>query len=450
MSGVAIGYVRQSEAEQGPLSPRRQRDAIQAKAKAAGYRLVEVVEEIDRSAWRNGGGKKRPGFESIMQRLGEIDAVIFTRVDRVARSARHLLDIAARCDDAGVALVAVDQSIDTSSAMGRFQLQLLAALAELESGILSERTKKMHAHKKAAGEHVGRVPFGWQRVDGRDVVNPPEFALLREAAERYVAGQSYAEIAADLNTRLPDSAWVKTLYEGSLIRMMKSERVRDALPKGLAAKLITAMDARVNIRVKPTAQSLLAGIATCSVCGGALWLSGRGRNTAHAAQYSCRNGKNGGGHANMSAAYLEPHVRDYVFSHVGAGQLAGQIGARRRAGLGRVTADIEARLEAIDEMLLEGKLTQARYDKMNTGLLQKLEEARKEEREAGAALPAELVRDLPARWDGLDVQQQRTVIRAVCKDIIVKPRERRTRIVDVEGRVRITPRMNPPKNRKAA
>src|SRR5215218_147454 len=107
----AFGYVRLSKWDEKTTSPQRQRKAIAALCKQRGWKLLEVFEDIDVSAYN---GNHRPQFERMMNRLGEVQAIVFWTLDRLSRSSVQAGQIAEACKAANVDLVATDMNIDTT------------------------------------------------------------------------------------------------------------------------------------------------------------------------------------------------------------------------------------------------------------------------------------------------------------------------------------------------
>ena len=79
-----------------------------------------------------------------------------TRLDRVARSVRHLTQLAAELEALGVALVVLNQAIDTSTPTGRLLFHVLGAIAEFERDLGRERTAAGLAAARRRGRHPGR------------------------------------------------------------------------------------------------------------------------------------------------------------------------------------------------------------------------------------------------------------------------------------------------------
>jgi len=88
--------------------------------------------------------ESRPGFNDLLEdmRKYKFDCVMVTKLDRIGRSLQHLLSIIDELRKKGVNFIAITQNINTSSAIGKFQLQVMGAFAEFERNIISERTKE--------------------------------------------------------------------------------------------------------------------------------------------------------------------------------------------------------------------------------------------------------------------------------------------------------------------
>jgi DNA invertase Pin-like site-specific DNA recombinase len=104
-------------------------------------RGLEVVDEyVDHG--QSGAKDRRPALDELVAkaRVRAFDAVAVVKLDRLARSVRHLVQLAGEWQALGVDLIVVDQGIDTSTPAGRFTFHTLAAVAELERDLVRERT----------------------------------------------------------------------------------------------------------------------------------------------------------------------------------------------------------------------------------------------------------------------------------------------------------------------
>lgn len=86
----------------------------------------------------------------------EGDLMVVTKLDRLARSTRDLLNIINRLEKKKVELVVLDQQIDTSTATGRLMVSMLAAIAEFENDLRKDRQMQGIAHAKRKGVQFGR------------------------------------------------------------------------------------------------------------------------------------------------------------------------------------------------------------------------------------------------------------------------------------------------------
>jgi DNA invertase Pin-like site-specific DNA recombinase len=82
--------------------------------------------------------------------------VVCVKLDRLARSVRHLTALAAELQALGVDLVVLDQSIDTGTPTGRLLFHVLGAIAEFEADLIRDRTRAGLAAARRRGRHPGR------------------------------------------------------------------------------------------------------------------------------------------------------------------------------------------------------------------------------------------------------------------------------------------------------
>jgi hypothetical protein len=126
-------YARVSTADQ---IPENQLAVLRAFADARGWTATEYVDH-----GISGARTSRPALDALLAaaRARRLDVVLATKLDRLARSTRHLVDLAAELEALGVDLVVTDQAIDTTTPAGRLLFHVLAAIAEFERGLIRER-----------------------------------------------------------------------------------------------------------------------------------------------------------------------------------------------------------------------------------------------------------------------------------------------------------------------
>ncbi len=136
---------------------------------------AELEDYCSRRNWANvqwfvdtasGAKQNRSGLNDLMEqvRRGKIDTLVVFKLDRLARSLAHLAQLIAELQAHGVALVCPSQGIDTTNAnpCAQFQLNILAAVAQFERELITERVKAGVSAAKHRGVKLGR-PSKWHR-----------------------------------------------------------------------------------------------------------------------------------------------------------------------------------------------------------------------------------------------------------------------------------------------
>lgn len=112
----------------------------------------------------SGKAAERPSFKRMREEVAakRIDTIYVVKLDRLGRSVANILEFFQEMEIAGTRVVILDQSIDTSSPMGKLLRTILAAVAELEADLISERTQaamdaiRNGLRKTKTGRPVGR------------------------------------------------------------------------------------------------------------------------------------------------------------------------------------------------------------------------------------------------------------------------------------------------------
>lgn len=104
----------------------------------------------------SGAKAGRPELEKLLSALRDGDEVVVAKLDRISRSTRHLIELAERFDEMGVDFISLNDSIDTTTPMGRFFFRVMASIAELERDMIVERTRDGLSAARARGRSGGR------------------------------------------------------------------------------------------------------------------------------------------------------------------------------------------------------------------------------------------------------------------------------------------------------
>jgi site-specific DNA recombinase len=197
----AFGYVRVSTEEQVEegISLRSQRARIKAYALAHGLDLVRTYGDEGIS----GSTLERPRLQKLLDQVkgAQGETIIVYRLSRLSRSTRDLLFLVEDVFIKGhTRLVSVYENIDTHTALGRFFLTIMGALAQMERELISERTRATLQFKKSQGERLGAAPYGYRFNDKRKLVQDrSELAVVRRMVRLRNQGFSYQDIAEKLN-----------------------------------------------------------------------------------------------------------------------------------------------------------------------------------------------------------------------------------------------------------
>lgn len=196
----AVAYVRvstQDQADSG-LGMEAQKARIAAYCTAQGWTLEEVFTDAGVSAKT----LDRPGLKDALDALRPGRVLVALKLDRLTRTARDLDDLTARVLQTGGQWATVEGQYDTGSAMGRFMLDLVARLAQMEREVTAERTSAALQAKRSRRERLGTTPLGYRTVEtaeGRRVEADAEGQeTVRMARALFNAGKSYRAIAAEL------------------------------------------------------------------------------------------------------------------------------------------------------------------------------------------------------------------------------------------------------------
>lgn len=144
---ATIGYARTSTTDQKAGLEAQLRDLVKAGCEEI---FKEEVSSVDMAS--------RTEFEAALRYARKGDVMVVTKLDRLARSVKHLVEITAALEAKGVALRILDGAIDTTTSTGRLMLNMLTSIAQFEREIMLERQREGIAKAKAEGKYKGRKP----------------------------------------------------------------------------------------------------------------------------------------------------------------------------------------------------------------------------------------------------------------------------------------------------
>lgn len=150
---MRVAYARTSTLEQ-----RAGLDAQIRDLKATGVDKIfsEQLSSVDAS---------RPQLEAAIDFIREGDVLVVAKIDRLARSVSHLVEIERRLHEKGASLQVLDPGLDTGTSIGRLVFNMVAAIAQFEREIMLERQREGIAKAKSEGKYKGRQPTARAKAD---------------------------------------------------------------------------------------------------------------------------------------------------------------------------------------------------------------------------------------------------------------------------------------------
>lgn len=465
----AVVYVRISDDPEGTeRGVDRQEADCRAYAAAHGWEVVAVFRENDTSAFKQRtitlpSGERvrrvvRPEFRAMLKHLANEQAQVMVAydLDRAVRDPRDLEDLidAKVLGGFGVRSVTGSLRLDTDSdvAMAR----VLVAMANKSSADTARRVARAAKQQAIEGTwHGGRVPFGYRAVSGNLVIDPEAAELLREAAQRVLAGESLYRIRTDWNERgiltTHGCAWsdktIKMVVRSPSIKGVRE--YRPIMPDGSRSKtsqmqveavwpaildedtwqqLGDVFDARKKARNFHTPGSGVAkrlypfsGLIRCSDCGRAMIHRG--------GVYQCVQSVRGGCTRSIRATEIQNLVEEAVLAafeqitlspHARTTTVEDQTA---RVGLAaRLDADREL-LARLDDDHYDGLIDKAMWVRQRARIAERIEQTR---REYTAALPEQAgpgidVTTVAAEWSGRTPLWQYQAASLILEAVLVHP-----------------------------
>ena len=192
---TSIGYIRNSRLSQ-ENSVETQKKLITDYCNTHDIHLDKIV--VDEGI--SGSGEKthkRDGYNSVMKMVedGEVENVVVISLSRWGRNLGEIYKSVELMNNTDTHFYSIKENIDTSSPYGRFTINLLSSLYEMELELIRERVKDTLKVKKENGKVYSKTPFGFDRMGDELVENPKEKRLLRKMLRLKEKGMTYRDIS---------------------------------------------------------------------------------------------------------------------------------------------------------------------------------------------------------------------------------------------------------------
>jgi site-specific DNA recombinase len=431
-------------------------------AEAKGWQVVETyrLEAVS--------GKAVMGHPEAKRMLtdikrGHITGLVFSKLARLARNTRELLDMADIFRDAGADLVSLQESIDTSSPAGRLFFTMIAAMAQWEREEIVDRVRASVPIRAKMGKPIGgAAPFGYRWRDKQLIPDPDEAPVRRLLHELFLEHKRKKTVARILNdrgyrtrngSRFSDTTVTRLILDPTAkgVRRVNytqtDDRSKSWSLKPESEWIYIEVEAIVDvalwdqcaailtdqtIRRTPVAKRvthLFSGLTFCH-CGPKMYVP------SNSPKYICQSCRNRIPCADLETIFHE-ELKGFVFSDTEMkGYLQAQEGelAKRRSLIQSLNSEREKALLESDKLyaLYQGSaLDMAGFSRRNEPLQDRLKQLSDEIPRAEGELKAlqigllsreEIIReaqDLYTRWPTLAHTEKRQIIEAIVERITI-------------------------------
>ncbi|MDO7836091.1 recombinase family protein [Sphingobium sp. HBC34] len=443
-------------------SPETHHKRAAAYAEAKGWTVAEVyrLEAVSGKAVM-----AHPEAQRMLTdiRAGRISGLVFSKLARLARNTRELLDFAEIFRNEGADLVSLQEAIDTSSPAGRLFFTMIAAMAQWEREEIAERVAASVPVRAKLGKPIGgAAPFGYRWLDKKLVPDPEEApvrVLLHELFREHRRKKTVARILNERGHRTrngsafsdttisrllldptakglhranytktddrskswalkPESEWVYTEVEPILSEALWEECTAIITAQQQAAKPIT----------KKTVQ-LFAGLTFCG-CGTKMYVP------SNSPKYICHDCRNKIPVADLEAIFHE-QLRDFVFSPEEIARYLSESDQSLKqreellALLQREERKVTAEADKLYDLYQAGAIDKEGFGSRYKGIGERLKQLGDEIPRTQAEIDAvrisflsqeEIIReaqDLYTRWPMLPREEQRQIVEAIVERIVI-------------------------------
>ena len=417
-----------------------------------GWVIAEEYVDNDISAY---SGKRRPGYQRMLEDIaaGQRDAVIVYNIDRLTRRPIELEQFTQACEAAGVRkLIAVTGDIDLGNDDGMLMARMLAAFAAKESGRKSARLKRKALELAEAGKpNGGNRPFGYER--GQMVIVESEAAVIRELAQRYLAGESLGSLTEWIREQGIPTVNGAQWLTGTIRRVLTSPRIAGLRShKGIVVgpalwpaiitpeqhKQLLAMFARkTSTGRRVPRRYLLSGLLRCGRCGNKLFSSAR----VDERRYVCMSGPDHGGcgKITITAAKVEEWIFEAVLMRLDSPAMADALAGRaaaddRFAGLSSELDSDQAQMRELAQMWAAKQLSSMEWKAAREPIEARIYNTERQLAHlTGTNTLTGLVGnggELRTRWEELNLTRQAAIVAAVMDYATIQPAILRGRFFD--------------------
>lgn len=378
--------------------------------------------------------KKRLDFQRMMRdvKSGMIDVIVVYRYDRISRNMRDFCNLFHDIEEAGSILVSVSQQINTSTPYGKNFMYQMAAMAELEWSLISERYKDMIRYRASKGMvYTKDVPFGFKKIVDANGIK----RVVHDSETEYIVYKAIDLYKRTNNIRKTVLTIRNEDYPGFSIGIFRNilhspRYIGEALGFEDFCEPYLTREEQLSLRntsvVKTTPSRrvyLFTGLIKCPYCGNSMAAKPtviHGTNTVYK-NYLCHRASQYKNHKPIcvSETKIEKHLLNELDSYMESYKL--EIEPKKEKVRKSSTKDKKAlngEIERLNYLFQKGRIKvdyyEKRYEELNAELNQVLIDI----------VPRNVpIIDLPDNWKEqytlLDEEHKRNFWRQIIKEIII-------------------------------
>jgi len=223
-------YTRVSTEDQAKegFSLDAQRRRLESYCEARNWKIIERY--IDEGY--SGRNIKRPAYSKMINELKTWDILLVMKMDRIHRNSRNFMEMMDLIRVNNKEFVSMTESLDTSTAMGRFVVDIIQRIAQLKSEQIGERVyfgmeqKAQTPVKNLDSErspYLGFAhPYGYDYRDGKLTINEKEIEIVKRIFSNYLAGSSIKELVNKLNEEVVETKNKRFWQKETIAKILKN------------------------------------------------------------------------------------------------------------------------------------------------------------------------------------------------------------------------------------
>ncbi len=172
----------------------------------------------------SGRNVKRPAYIRMIEEMDKWDTILVIKMDRIHRNSKNFMLMMEQLKKLGKEFVSMTESLDTSTAMGRFVMDIIQRIAQLESEQIGERVYVgMEQKARTNGGVLGfNIPYGYDYKDGKLTLNESEANIIKDIFGMYRNKLSMKKIAENLNKNSIPTKLNKTWRSQTISLILKN------------------------------------------------------------------------------------------------------------------------------------------------------------------------------------------------------------------------------------